>query len=251
MENATPPTPKGRVSVAKITMNLGLRVMGITRHRSSGGAAIVQSKYGGSGSGTTSATTSAAGFASNTVSGNYLICLVYANASASGSGTVAIHTPLTSGFTWTLVKGATYTGTNRASVSMYAIPNAGAMLTSNTTTVGATGTLATTTKVEFALYEVSGLTVAGTVDASASNTGSSSAMSTANLSTSFKDFIFAGGAAASGTASTGSGYSAGVPGSAVDGASQYKLNQSSGSIATAFGGTNTDWACIAVALEEL
>jgi len=225
-------------------MNYGLRVIGGTRHRPSSSIALVQSNAGGYQIGFSgSATSSAAGFSSNTTSGNLLVCIVWATSSNSTNPT--IDTPVTSGFTWTqaVAKSGVELG-----CSIFYIANASQMTTAKTTTVEVTGS--GTVQVEFSLYEFSGLTSGVSVDTTESNDGTSTAPSTTNLSTSATDLIICACEATSSAGTHKLGYTAGIASSSLNyGVAEYILNQVSGSIATGFGGTQTDWVCVAVAFK--
>jgi len=213
--------------------------------------ALVQSKVGGNGSGPTSATSNAVGYNATTTAGNLLVCVVSAQDDVD---IPAISTPVTTGFTWSLLNTATYQDVGNSlygRVSHYYIANAGAM--SATTRVTATQNRATFIQVEFALYEFSGVAQTTPLDISAtSSNGSSSVPSTANLSTTATDLIFVSMATSSLSAgSAGSGFTLGVSAPAIESwQSQYILNQSSGSIATAFGTSKPHWGCAAVSLKS-
>lgn len=229
-------------------MNFGLRVMGQTRHRSS--ISLKQSNAGGHGAGTTSATTSAVGFTSNTTAGSMLVCVAYASA-ASAVPTISV--PVTSGFTWTL--GASEGGSSaNTRVAISYIPNASSMATSVTTTVTATAATGVV-DVEFALYEFSGVATSSPVDTSQVAQGTAATPSTTNLSTTNTDLILvAACGAASSAGAAGSGYTLGITSShqisGNVGQTQYILNQASGSIATAgFGTSWTGWGVVAIAFK--
>src|SRR5208337_111637 len=157
--------------------------------------ALVQSKAGGAGSGTSSATSSAVGYASNTTANNLLVLVAWAIGSSSTLATAPpINTPVTSGFTWTLAKSATWADIDNIEggrVSIYYIENAAQMLSSTTTTVGASkGGASPSVTVEFSLYEFSGVATSSSLETSASTiSGSASDPSTANLSISNTDLI--------------------------------------------------------------
>lgn len=235
-------------------MNLGLRVMGSTRHRAaSGSPVLIQSKDGGNGSGTASATTSAVGYASTTTTGSLLVLVAWAaNTSSSTDATVSGFSVSTSGFSWTSAGALSmYTaGSGHAAggVQIFFIANASSMATSTHTTVTATGASDNTVIVEFSLYEFGPMN--GTKDTSQSGTGTSSVPSTTNLSTSATDLIFVAYEAADGHSTEGSGFTLGVNSANVNyGGSQYNLSANSGSIATAFAGSRNNWAAVSAAFK--
>ena len=234
-------------------MNLGLRVMGGTRHRSSSSMiALLQSNAGGYASGATPQTSSAVGFTNNTTAGSLLVCVSYASASSAGTPTIEI--PTTSGFTWTLAESA-ISSAGSVRVSIYYISNASSMATSTTTTVEASN-LSGNVAVEFDLYEFSNIATSTPIDnVELSDNGSGTNPATAtSLSTSATDLIIVA-ACGNGTNGTkGTNYTLGINASHQEGGKagqmQYILNQAKGTIATSFaGGTYTtgDWGCAAVA----
>jgi hypothetical protein len=217
-------------------------------HRRSANAGLAQSRLGGSGSGTTSATTNAVGFASPTTNGSLLICVVISDADTIAP---TISTPITSGFSWTLLTSVPRnSGTGVIGrLAIYYIQSAGVM--SVATQVTATAAGASITEVQFSLYEFTGILSSGALDTSASNTGAASTIpSTANLTTTVKDLIFVAEQSV-GSPSAGASYTLGVAmnGISMTGVSQFILNQTSGSIATAFGSTTGAWGCIAAAFK--
>ena len=122
--------------------------------------ALVQSKAGGVGRGTTTATSTAVGYTSNTTAGDLLVLV----AIAAADGTIcSISTPVTSGFTWTLASSSTFSDSTLPQigrVSTYYIANASAMSSATTTTVAASTTKgATFIDVAFTLYEFSGVAI--------------------------------------------------------------------------------------------
>jgi len=213
--------------------------------------ALVQSKAGGSGSGATTATSTAVGYTSATTAGNLLILV----ACADGDSSVSISTPVTSGFTWTSATTEPWsdtTGTSYGRTTIFYIANASAMSTLTTTTVGATGGT-TFTDVGFTLYEFSGVATTSAVDVTAiqnNNTATLTTPTTANLSTTATDLIFVAMAAENTAGTAGAGYTLGVASPSLVGVAQYILNQASGSISTAFGGTSNYWACAAVSFKS-
>jgi hypothetical protein len=199
-------------------------------------------KLGGTGSGANTATSSAVGYNSVTAAGSLLICVAMADADINAP---IINLPITSGFSW--VSAGFAFDANHEKVQVFYIANAGAMATSTKTTVTAHQLGAAYVDIDFSLYEFSGVVTSSPIDVGATtNNGSSSAPSTANLSTTVTDLIFVsevGGAAAHGT-----GYTDGVSIGGVA-KSQYILNQTAGSIATAFGASESLWGCIAIAFK--
>lgn len=236
-------------------MNFGLRVMGSTRHRSASGApTLLQSKDGGNGSGITSATSSAVGYASTTTAGSLLVLVVWGqNTTAGTDAAISSLTPTTSGFSWISAgsPGAYSTGSGHTAgaVQIFYIASAASMATSVHTTVVADGAAdSTSTLVEFSLYEFYPLT--GTKETYQTGNGTASVPSTTNLSTSFTDLIFVAYIATDGHSTVGSGYTIGVNSTSVNyGGAQYILSDGSGSIATAFAGSRTVWAAAAVAFK--
>ncbi len=206
-----------------------------------------QSKQVASGSGSTGATASGDAYASDTISGNLLVLVARSDATWSSGGSTApiIGTPVTSGFTWSVVPSATFTDTsnqNSSRVTIFYIANAGAMSSATSTSVTATRSGADSTDVSFTAYEFSGVATSPTdVNATASNQ-TSSPITAGSLITAATALIFAA-CIAEATVSTGSGFTAGVNTS-----EQYILNQSSGTISTAFGSnTGADkWAAVAI-----
>src|SRR5208282_6844498 len=217
--------------------------------------ALVQSNAGGHATGTTTATTSAVGYTSNTTANNLLVLIAWAIGSSSTLATPPpISTPVTSGFTWTLAKSATWADTDTIEggrVSIYYIENAAQMLSSTTTTVTATkvGSSPSVT-VEFSLYEFSGVATSSSLETSASTiNGSASDPSTANLSISNTDLIISAyQSEGGGNIAKGSAYTLGVNAAyATAGQTQYILNQAAGSVNTAWGSSQNIWGCAAVA----
>lgn len=228
---------------------------------------LVQSNAGGfkSTSSTTpfTATTSAVGFGSDTTAGDFLVLIAWATTTGTSTLDNPSFTgvPTTSGFTWTAGSGALWNGSSDHSaglVGMYYIQNAAAMSSSTTTTITASAPgsgVSLTLKVEFALYEFSGVAHSSALDTSATLSGSSSTPATGNLTTTATDLVIVaysadpnGGA----NISQGSGYALGVNATtATIGQAQYRTI-ASGSIATAFsGGTEPNWGAIAMAFKPL
>ena len=211
-----------------------------------------QSQLVSHGTGTSSATASGDGYASNTLSGSLLVLVVWATGSSSTATAPVIGTPTTAGFTWVLAQSNTFAdvpGLNGGRCSIYYIANAGAMPSSTSTSVTATkaGT-SPSVAVEFACYEFSGVTTSSPLDQTAgkvSQTGTP--VDAGSLSTSGTALIFAVCIAEEAIA-TGSGFTAGISSSSVfGGRSQYILNQTSGTIDTAFGLNGGDyWGASAV-----
>lgn len=138
------------------------------------------------------------------------------------------------------------------------IPNSPAITLGDTISaafvMGGSG-INTTLLVEFSVYVFTGVQTTGgkfaPLETSHVNTGTSSTPSTANLVTANTDLILSAFFGDSGNLSAGSGYTLGTNMTVnTFGSLQYILNQSSGSIATAFsGGTETNWAAAAMALK--
>src|ERR1017187_8003518 len=110
-------------------------------------ATVVQSKVGGSGTGTTSAV----GFDSATTLGSLLRCVVRAHISGSSAPDITLNLPITSGFTWVLVglsswDSSTTTGVyphqtttySNGVIAIYEIAGAAVMATTLKTTASAT-----------------------------------------------------------------------------------------------------------------
>ena len=211
-----------------------------------------QSQLVAHGTGTSSATASGDGYASNTLSGSLLVLVAWATGAASIGTAPIIGTPTTSGFTWTLAKSNNFadgSGLNGGTCSIYYIANAGAMSSSTSTSVTATkaGT-SPSVKVEFACYEFSGVTTSTPLDQNTGqNSQTSSPVDAGSLVTLGTALIFAA-CIAEDAISTGSGFTAGISSSTVSGGrSQYILNQTSGTIDTAFGANSGDyWGASAV-----
>ena len=194
----------------------------------------VQSKSVATGTGTTSATASGDAYSTNTTPGSLLVLVARSSASWSSGGNAppVISTPITSGFTWAGGPTATYFNSVTQSaqrVSFFYISNAGAMSSVTSTSVTATRSGADSTNVSFTAYEFSGVAVSPTDVSVTLSTQTSSPISAGSLSTSGTALIFAA-CVAEATVTTGSGFTAGAVAS-----EQYILNQSSGSISTAFG----------------
>jgi hypothetical protein len=218
------------------------------------GTVPVQMIIGGFGAGSTSATTNPKGFASATAVGNFLVCVVWSDTDTSAPPTISL--PVTSGFTWVLAGSSTYSHSTieYGRVSVYYIANAASMPTTTKTTVTATRAGASSTEVEFALYEWSGIVTASVIDTFALGSQSAGALTlvnTASLVTSVKDLIFVSEITSSFTLPTlGAGYTTGISSFDVaSGSSQYIPNQAAGTVSTAFGSSKNYWACIALAFK--
>ena len=110
-----------------------------SRHRAALNPLKIQSKDGGNGSGSTSATSSAVGYASTTTAGSLLVLVAWANGSSGGAASLGALTVSTPGFTWTLA-GSVQTfsassGHFAGALGVYYITNASAMATTVHTTV--------------------------------------------------------------------------------------------------------------------
>jgi len=218
--------------------------------------ALVQSKLGGSGSGSSSpVVSSAVGFNSNTTAGNLLVCVVWGTLTHSNSLSSPPTLSLaTTGLSWSLAKTALYAdiaGDTGGRVSIYYVANAPSISSSTTTVATATGSSISSMNVQFALYEFSGVQQSSPVDdLEATNTGSGAPPSTPNLSTSATDLILVACISEDAITGAGSGFTLGVAGSGNLAATQYILNKASGSIATAFGTSAPDpWGCCAAAFK--
>lgn len=213
----------------------------------------LQSKDGGYGTGTTSATSAAVGYASNTTAGSLLVLVAWAQGGSGSTASVGISSVTTAGFTWTLAASQTFLGSSghlAGAVAIYYIANASSMATSTHTTVSATGGAGNaSTEVEFSLYEFGPLN--GTLDTTQTGSGSSSAPSTTNFTTAYKDLIVvAYCASGSSPCTAGSGYTLGVTaGTITECGGQYNLVANAGTVATAFVGSQTAWAAAAAAFK--
>jgi hypothetical protein len=224
------------------------------RHRAALNPLKIQSKDGGSGSGSTSATSSAVGYASTTTAGSLLVLVAWAQGSSGGTASLGGLTVSTPGFTWTLA-GTVQTfsassGHFAGALGVYYITGASAMATTTHTTVSVTGAGNVSTEVEFSLYEFGPCN--GALDTTQSGSGSSSAPSTTNLATSFRDLIFVAFYAQNGSSpsTAGSGYTLGVSATSITvGQAQYALAVNAGSIATAFVGNQLPWVCVSAAFK--
>ena len=199
-----------------------------------------QSQLVAHGTGTSPVTASGDGYASNTLSGSLLVLVAWATGSSSTAAAPAIGTPTTAGFTWVLAQSNTFAdggGPNGGRCSIYYIANAGAMSSSTSTSVTATKAGSSpSVAVEFACYEFSGVATSTPLD---QNAGQSSQTGTpvdaGSLGTLGTALIFAA-CIAEDPIATGSGFTTGISSSTVSGGrSQYILNQTSGTIDTAFG----------------
>ena len=204
-----------------------------------------QSQLVAHGTGTSSATASGNGYASNTAAGALLVLVVWATGASSTATAPIINTPVTSGFTWTLAQSNPFNdggNLNGGRCSIYYIANAGAMSSSTSTSVTATKSGSSpSSAVEFACYEFSGVTTSSPLDQTvgkSSQTGTP--VDAGSLGTLGTALIFAA-CIAEDAISTGSGFTAGISSSTVfGGRSQYILNQTSGTIDTAFGANSGD-----------
>ena len=212
-----------------------------------------QSQLVAHGTGLSSATASGDGYASNTLSGSLLVLVVWATGTSSNLGTApAIGTPTTSGFTWTLAQSNPFNdggNLNGGRCSIYYIANAGAMSSSTSTSVTATKSGSSpSSAVEFACYEFSGVTTSSPLDQTVGkNSQTGTPVDAGSLVTLGTALIFAA-CIAEDAISTGSGFTSGISSSTVfGGRSQYILNQTSGTIDTAFGANSEDyWGASAV-----
>ena len=211
-----------------------------------------QSQLVAHGTGLSSATASGDGYASNTLSGSLLVLVVWATGSSSTGTAPTISTPVTSGFTWTLAQSNFFNdggNLNGGRCSIYYIANAGAMSSSTSTSVTATKAGSSpSSAVEFACYEFSGVTTSSPLDQTAGkNSQTGTPVDAGSLVTLGTALIFAA-CITEDAISTGSGFTAGISSSTVSGGrSQYILNQTSGTIDTAFGSNGGDyWGASAV-----
>ena len=214
---------------------------------------LVQKQRVAGGTGTTSATASGNGYATNTTGTNLLVLIAWAQSTILSGNAPTIATPTTSGFTWVAGPTATYAdGTNGVSggVSIFYIANAGAMSSSTSTSVTATRSLASATAVDFACYEFSGVVTTSPVDTSALNSNQTSTPTDGGtLVTSKTDLIIAAFEGEDSVA-LGTGFSLGIASTSTQyGGSMYNLNKASGSIDTAWGSGNTGlkWGACSIA----
>ena len=207
------------------------------------GIALVQSKLGGNGSGSSPVTSSAVGYASTTTSGNLLVLIAWAKNTTSALAPII--TAATSGFVWTNAKTAAYSdsGTPQAGkASIFYIEDAGAM--SATTTVTAALGVGPSLSVEFSLYEFSGILTSGSLDQIANTSSGTGNPSTANLVLTATDLVIVTYTGEGTNTTAGPSYTLGVNSTHVTASqTQYILNHSPGSTATAFGGTDPLWGC--------
>ena len=226
--------------------------------------ALRQSKLGGHASGASPQTTSAVGYASNTLSGSLLICVVWADGSAATAvGALSIAAPVTSGFTWTLAKqGTSWSDSStfyKGNVAIYYIANASAMASTTTTTASCSkaGTSPISCGVEFSLYEFTGVATSSPLETSSSSvdsTGSSTDPAPGSLTTSNTDLILSCYQCESATnlaANTSAGFTLGVnAASETTGQTQYTLNEASGTIVTSWPAGQFYWTAAAVAFKS-
>ena len=212
---------------------------------------LVQKQRVAGGTGTTSATASGNGYATNTTGTNLLVLIAWAQSTILAGTAPTIATPTTSGFTWVAGPTATYTdGTNGygGRVSIFYIANAGAMSSATSTSVTATRSTATATEVDFACYEFSGVVTTSPVDTSALNSNQTSTPTDGGtLVTSKTDLIIA---AFEGEDNVAPGFTLGIASTSTSfGGSMYSLNKPSGSIDTAWGSGNTGlkWGACSIA----
>lgn len=242
--------------------------------------ALVQSKLGGSASGTVPAdnglsgpqpiTTSAVGFDSPTTAGNLVVCVVWANIDTSGTPSLEGGLPVVSGgysgsfighpnagagwqFPLSPGLGASHLGFGE----MWCIPNAPSLSPSNlfSVTVYNEGSFSGDVNVEFALFEFSG------VDASILDLGSSGSASDDQVggtpdvtfsATTNTDLILTVLSAYPGSnLSAGSGFTLGPDASvATIGQVEYVLNAAPGQTDSGFSGTEPYWGIAALAFGQ-
>jgi hypothetical protein len=230
---------------------------------------LVQSTDGGNGSntGTTpfSISSSAVGFGSSTTAGNLLVCVGYINATTPGAnagGASFQGLPATAGLTWVLAaahsvsasSGYLNGASNRSgSVAIWYAANAPSIAPSATTVVTAHDSgsgFTETITVEFTLYEFSGVATATPVDVVKNVPGTFGGSGTVNpgtLVTTGTDLVLVAFIGNQSNISAGASYTLGVNAtSATTGQAQYQLNVASGSIATAFTGSQTNFGATAV-----
>lgn len=231
--------------------------------------ALVQSRAGGSatGSGSMSFSTfnlasSAVGFSSPTTAGNLLVYVAWSHYSLTSAGSFALLdvVPTTSGFSWGSSFGTNWSSVsggagNCGQISIYYIPNAASMSVTTVATSGINGSgTITSANVEFSLYEFSGVAISSPLDKfTGTQNGVSSTPSTSNLATTATDLVIAsfGGNQTGSNISAGTSYTLGVNATvSTVGQTQYQLNVPSGSVATAFsGGTEPNWGCYAMSFK--
>ena len=219
---------------------------------------FVQSGLGGSASGTlathsSTLVSSAAGYGTPTTNGDLLVCVAWFTFTTPSSSSIGPSVvPTTAGFSWVEVSDIEWSSGNPGNygfVSVYYILNAAPM--SGTTTVsgtlGGTSGSATAASVEFSLYEFSGVASLANFTNASNNTGTPSIPTAGNVSAITGDLIFTAMSAYPGSnISNGTGYTLGVNAIvATIGQMQYNLSAPSGSVSTAFNGTEPYWVVLA------
>lgn len=237
--------------------------------------ALVQSKAGGSASGSVAflgtVTTNAVGFSSTTGAGNLLVLVIWQNGGTTGDVISITTMPISGGYSpsdWLSAAANQSAGnddggiTYCSGVGIFAIPNAPSMTSSQTTTVtarnnGAAGTI----KVEFAMYEFSGVAASPIYDLTSfdgqgvdfigdSGTPGGNWVSGFGISpTAHTDLIIVAMQAQAGSNLTaGTGYTLGINASvATIGQVMYQLNAPPGQTSASFVGSDNFWSVAALA----
>lgn len=229
-------------------------------------AILVQSIKGGSGTGFVApggtVSTSAAGFASPTTAGNFLVCVqwTYQDGEVFGVNPPTISGGYGGSFTepdgdstpaWVTVVGATLTET--ATADVFVIANAPSMSTSQLVTAAAENDpdngSGHSIQVEFDLYEFSGVPTSPTFDVDSYALGPEGGGSPETPTVSFAPSaatelliaVFVGKPGSN--LAAGSGYTLGINSTLSNtiGQLQYQLGAASGQTSAAFSGTSTNW----------
>lgn len=227
---------------------------------------LVQSALGGSGvSAGGLATSTAAGFASPTVNGNLLVCVVWSKYKVVPIRGVSIIAPTTSGFTW--VQRSSGGGTNRndanvynqRAVTLWFIFNAPVMSPSDLTTAFAnlTASGATEIDVEFALLEFAGLdNAASSNGVGAQNpsgiSGTPTTTFTATTTGGAKVLVIAVLTSDGSALGAGSGYALAPPQAVVatNGQIQWQGGVTAGTVSAPYVGTSNCWGMSGIAFQE-
>lgn len=229
------------------------------------GMALVQSALGGNASGGSG---SVPGYSETTTSyslttsnGNLVIVPVWSSWSTaqvmSYSPGVSITIP--AGVTWSHAASSWLVGNpgNGGRLDVFYMFGAPAINTNVTATIsfgGSGGHTISSVNIEFSVYEFSGIKTTTALDTSASNndnSGSGTTVDAGTLTTTATDLLIACFQSIPGSnISAGTSYTLGPSALvATIGQCQYRLNVNAGSVATAFGGTETYWGALAFAFK--